>query len=119
MKDRILELEKSFFKIQYIQDLEWLDQHIHDHFTECGKSGMIYHKKDTVEALFSCTEDRKIEIYNFECQFLNENSYLVHYLTKSKEDLIYRTSIWVMEENLKLLFHQATKLNQHVILNRA
>lgn len=111
MKNEILELEKSFFKYEYIKDKSWLDKTIHNNFKECGKSGFIFNKEETIKSLLSCKEDRKINICNYEFEKINNNTYLVHYITKDI-DVIYRTSIWVMEGNLKILFHQASKLNE-------
>lgn len=116
MKDEILKMEKSFFKLKYIKDKEWLNKAIHDDFLECGKSGYLFNKKDTIEALLSCEEDRDIEIYNFEIQYMDENTYLVHYFTISEGFLFYRTSIWKMEGFLSLYYHQASRFNQSVKL---
>lgn len=60
-------------------------------------------------------------IYNFECKRIDANTYLVHYVTKSNDNLIYRTSIWTADgedERLKILFHQASTLNAHTKLVR-
>lgn len=117
MKRKLLELENAFFKYEFISDSYWLDQIIHANFIECGKSGCIFNKQDTINSLLECKEDRKIEIYNYEFHQIDINTYLIHYITKSKEDLIYRTSVWINEKGLKLLFHQATKLNEAVNIN--
>jgi len=116
MEKKILDLEKSLFKYEHMSDPEWLDRVIHDKFVECGKSGRLFDKKVTVDDLRACEEDRKIEIYNFKCGQIDAKTYLVHYITKNIDDLIYRTSIWVEDDGLKLLFHQASKLNQNVEL---
>ena len=60
----------------------------------------------------SCDGDRKIDIYNYECKRTNENTWMVHYITISDNKNYFRTSIWVMEENLKLIFHQASILSK-------
>lgn len=116
MQNTILELEKKMFKYRYMNDIEWLDKTIHNNFIECGKSGIFFNKKETMESLNGCTEDRKIEVYNYECEKIDKNTYLVHYITKSENLLIYRTSIWVMEDCLKLFFHQASKLELEIKL---
>ena len=46
-----------------------------------------------------------------------DNIYVVHYITKSEADLIYRTSIWKENENIKLYFHQASILKENIELN--
>jgi len=117
MKNKILELEKSLFKVEYMSDYNYLDNIIADNFKECGKSGYLFDKKGTIDFLLSVKEDRKIDIYNFECEEITEESWLVHYITKNDTgELIYRTSIWVMKENLKLLYHQASVLKEEIKL---
>ena len=115
MKNRILELEKSLFKQIYMNDIDYLNNIIHDKFMECGKSGKFFYKNDTIQEFLKLDSDRDITIYNYTCEELN-NTYLVHYITKSGNDLIYRTSIWIMAGDLKLYFHQASKLNVDIEL---
>lgn len=109
----LLELEKSLFKVEFMNDLNYLDSIIDDDFIECGKIGLFFDKKVTVEELSKLDSDRDIKIYNFTSELIDTNSYLVHYITKSGDDLIYRTSIW---KNGKLYFHQASKLNIEIEL---
>lgn len=119
MEKEILALEKNLFKRQYMNDLQWLNAVIRDDFVECGKSGCLFDKAITIEMLYSCRNDRKIKIFNYQYKKIDINTYLIHYITKSDKDLIYRTSIWVMEDRLKLLFHQASKLNTVVTLTES
>ena len=116
MKSKILELEKKFFKYEYMSNKKWLEETIHDNFKECGKSGYIFNKEETINELQENMKDRKIEIYNYEYERIDTNTYLIHYITKFNEILIYRTSIWIMQENLKLIFHQASKFNLDIEL---
>jgi len=116
MKDELLQLEKKLFKYEYISNKEWLNKVLHDNFKECGKSGVFFSKKGTIDFLLSCAEDRKIDIYNFECENIDNNTWIVHYITTMNNDKYFRTSIWVMDNNLKLLFHQASKLNLEIEL---
>ena len=109
MKEQILELEKSLFKLEYTSNKNYLENIIHQNFIECGKSGLLYDNEITIDSLLECTTDRNITIYNFTCEQIDNNTYLVHYITTTNEDKYYRTSIWKQEENLKLYFHQATK----------
>ena len=109
----ILELEKSLFKKEFMNDINYLNSIIDDNFIECGKSGLFFDKKVTVDELSKLDSDRDIKIYNFTSELIDTNSYLVHYITKSNNDLIYRTSIW---KNGKLYFHQASKLNVKIDL---
>lgn len=116
MKEEILNLEKNLFKLEYMSNKEWLEETIHDNFTECGKSGYLFYKKDTIETLLECTEDRPITIYNYDYTQIDDKTYLIHYLTKSQDKLYYRTSIWIMDPNLKLLYHQATEFKESIAL---
>ncbi len=116
MDKKILELEKSLFKYEYMSNKEYLENVIDDEFIECGKSGCFFDKTETIQDLNKLTTDRKIDIYNYECQSIDTNTYLVHYITISNNDKIYRTSLWVMRDNLKLLFHQASTLSGEIEL---
>ncbi len=109
MKDQILSLEKKLFQFKYMSDRKWLEEIIHDHFKECGKSGCFFDKKQTISSLIEFTEDRRIDIYNFEYTHIDNNTYMVHYVTKDNQSLSYRTSIWYMENHLKLFYHQASR----------
>ncbi len=116
MNKEILTLEKNLFKLEYISNKEWLEKTIDDKFIECGKSGYLFHKKDTIDSLLVCKEDRSITIYNYEYQQIDEKTYLIHYITKSQDKIYYRTSIWTMDSNLKLLYHQATEFKENITL---
>lgn len=116
MKEKILTLEKNLFKLEYISNKEWLEKIIDNNFSECGKSGYLFYKKDTIESLLECTEDRPIKIYNYEYKKIDEKTYLVHYITKSQDKIYYRTSIWINNLELKLLYHQATEFHEKIDL---
>lgn len=111
MKNEILRLEKKFFKLQYMNDVNWLNMVLHPDFKEFGKSGSLFYKSDVIESLMKCTKDRDILIYNYEFMRIDTNTFLVHYETKESDMLLYRTSLWVKEDCLKLVFHQASKIS--------
>lgn len=111
MHEVLLNLEKSFFRISCISDRDWLDATLHNDFTECGKSGVLFNKNEVMDGLLACKEDRPIEISNFSCEMIGTGCWMVHYMTESDGELYYRTSIWIREKGLQLRFHQATKLN--------
>lgn len=111
--DNIIELEKSLFKVECMTDLDYLNNILDDSYLECGKSGNFFNKEDVIKDLSSLTEDRKITIYNYEISDLG-SVYLVHYITLSNEEQIYRTSIWTKEN--KILFHQASHLKEEKTL---
>lgn len=113
----ILQLEKNLFKKEYISDMKWLNKIIDDRFIEIGKSGKQFNKVDVINELTNLKEDRNIIIYNFSCEKIDKNTYLVHYITMNNDDKIYRTSIWNEYENeRKLIFHQASLYNEEIEL---
>lgn len=116
MQNQLLELEKRFFDIQYMNDERWLNQMLHEDFQECGKSGVLCYKKETIQALLDFKKNRDIIIYNFNVTAISLNSWIVHYITISEHQQYYRTSIWVKCDQLQLLFHQATRLYQKISL---
>lgn len=117
MNNKILELEKSLFKLEYMKNLDYLNKIIDDNYEEVGKSGILFNKKDVIRDLLKFEEDRKITIYNFKCRKIDENLWLVHYLTKSDNKYFYRTLIWNKENDiLKIIYHQASEYNEKIIL---
>ncbi len=48
MKNEILRLEKSFFQLQYMNDVNWLNMILHPDFKEFGKSGTMIHKSEVI-----------------------------------------------------------------------
>lgn len=117
MKNKILELEKSLFKYEFMSDIQYLNKIIDDKYIEVGKSGKKFNKKEVINDLSILKEDRKISIYNFTCDEISENAYLIHYITKNNNDIIYRTSIWKKEnDGIKIIFHQASLYKEDVDL---
>lgn len=112
MYNEILTLEKRFFQHKYISDRTWLEKILHGDFLECGKSGKLFDKKYTVESLLKCAKNRDIEINDYTCRQIDKNSWLIHYITVSENNRYFRTSVWVLKENLQLLYHQATILKE-------
>lgn len=117
MKDKILKLEKCFFKKEYMSNIAWMQEVIDDKFIECGKSGKFFNKEQTINDLSKLESDRLIDIYNYDCQKVGDNIYLVHYVTKTDDGQnVFRTSLWVDKDGLKLYFHQASLLTQDISL---
>lgn len=117
MNNKVLELEKSLFKYEFMSDREYLSKIIDDKYIELGKSGRKFDKNDVIKELTNLRENRKITIYNFECERIDRNIYLVHYITKNKDDNIYRTSIWKIEnDEIKIVFHQASLYKESINL---
>lgn len=117
MKQLLLNLEKKLFQYSYISNRSWLENTIHTDFIECGKSGMLFDKQKTIQSLLQCKTDRDIIIYQFTCMNIDNNSWIVHYMTREQDETIYyRTSIWVKKDTMKLYFHQASKLEEKIVL---
>jgi len=117
MNNKILELEKSLFKYEFMSDIEYLDGIIDDDYIEIGKSGKKFIKKDIIKELSILKEDRQISIYNYTCDKIDENIYLIHYITKDDKDIIYRTSIWKEKnDKIKIIFHQASLYKEEIDL---
>lgn len=115
MYQKLLDLEISFFKKENIADRRWLDKVIHDEFTEFGKSGRLYGKKETIEGLLACGQDRDIELFDFGWESLARDCWLVHYVTREIGGSVYRTSIWVENSCVfQLRHHQASWMKEEV-----
>ena len=113
MLDKILELENSLFKLEYMSNREYLDNIISDNYKELGKSGILFNKEDVVNDLLTQQQDRDIKIYDFSGEELSKDLWIVHYITYSDDNKVYRTSIWKNEnDNFKILFHQASVLKR-------
>ena len=117
MNNEILNLEKSLFKIEYMNNKEYLNNIISDDYLEIGKSGTIIKKDDVIKEFLTLTEDRNIDIYNFSCT-KEDNIFIVHYITIQNDNKIYRTSIWKKDKEYKILFHQATLLKDQIDLTK-
>ena len=116
MFEKILELEKSLFKHVFMSNIKYLNSIIDDNYEELGKSGNMFNKSDIIQELSKLKNDRNIKIYNYSCLELSKNIWMVHYITLKDEKKIYRTSIWKKEDNLKIIFHQASEYKEYVKL---
>ncbi len=117
MDKTILELEKSLFQYKYMSDVTYLERILDDDYLEVGKSGKRISKKDVINELSNLKEDRNITIYNFTCDEIEKGVYLAHYITKSGDDNIFRTSVWKNEHGAtKILFHQASLYKDNIEL---
>ena len=117
MDKQILELEKSLFKYEYMSDVNYLEKIIDESYEELGKSGKMIYKSDVIKELSCLNSDRDITIYNFTCTEISKDLWMVHYITKSENKKIYRTSIWKkVNEQICLVFHQASEYKENVEL---
>ncbi len=111
---RFLGLEKDFFKLEIMKNKELLSERLDDDYLECGKSGRLFTKEDVIRDLGAMTEDRPIKIYNFSARELDEEYWLIRYITLSGEDQIFRASLWSVQG--RMIYHQASKLTEPVEL---
>lgn len=115
--ETLLALEKRFFSKEFCADRERLAAAIHDNFMECGKSGLLYGKAETVASLSAEPHDRAVAVYNFTGAALGGGCWIAHYVTASDGGLFFRTSIWKKETDWQLYFHQASPLHCHIALH--
>lgn len=102
-------LETSLFLKEYLSDKDYLEKIFHDDFIEVGKTGNIYHKGDTIEALYG-SDDRRIKVIDFSVRMMSLSMYIVNYISIHEDGIrVYRTSIWMETiKGLKLYYHQGT-----------
>ena len=114
LEKRFYDLETSLFKKEYLSDKEYLENIFHDNFMEYGKSGLVYRKRDTIDALYNAG-DRNILVEDLLCEKIDEKTYIVHYVSVNSYNVAaYRTSIWIENDNkLQLYFHQGTTANEN------
>ncbi len=117
VRETLLALEKRFFRKEFCADRERIASALHDNFLECGKSGFLTGKAETVESLSAAPRDRAITVYNFTCEALGGGYWLAHYVTASDGGLFFRTSIWKKEADWRLYFHQASPLHGETVLH--
>lgn len=106
---KFYELESSLFKKEYLSNKEYLENIFHDNYMEYGKSGLIYYKQDTILSLYG-SNDRDIVIDDLYSEKINDNVYIVHYVSIHKDgSKVLRSSIWIYTiDGYKLYFHQGT-----------
>lgn len=110
MKAAILKYEMDFFDEGFCQSRNNLENRLSAGFVEYGKSGRVYHRRDTIDALHG-SPSRNIRIEDFELTVHYEDLFIAHYLSIDLVDhsKALRTSIWKREEGLlKIFFHQGT-----------
>lgn len=107
--DKFYALETSLFLKEYLNDKDYLEKIFHPDFMEIGKTGNIYRKKETIEALYG-SDDRNIQVRSFNVRMMSLDTYVVNYVSIHEDGTrVQRTSIW-METllGLVLYFHQGT-----------
>ena len=107
----ILGYEMDFFRKVFCDNIQNLEDRIHDEFMEIGKSGQVFDKNSIINYLSHLATDRDIEIQEFVLKYLRDDILVANYISNEKETdaLALRTSIWVKEHSdWKLYFHQGT-----------
>ena len=109
LKESIYKLETSLLSPQMRHSKEIL---ISDEFIEIGKSRIIYCKTELIEALINKSDKTSIIIENFEISQLSKEVILSTYKSVNTKDntSTLRSSIWVLEEDWRIRFHQGTKI---------
>lgn len=51
MKNKILELEKSLFKYEFMSNIDYLNEIVDDKYIEIGKSGKMINKENVINEL--------------------------------------------------------------------
>jgi len=114
LKNTILQYENDFFDIKFCNSRESLENRLSINFIEYGSSGSVYDRENIINALIPLTENRQIEILQFDLTLLSDDVLLAHYISHHKNDNRYalRTSIWKIEDSQwKMYFHQGTPLS--------
>lgn len=109
ISDQFYALETSLFLKEYLNDKEYLEKIFHPDYMEIGKTGNVYNRKETIDALYG-SDDRNIKITSFEVRAMSLSMYRVNYVSTHEDGTrVYRTSIW-METllGLVLYYHQGT-----------
>lgn len=110
-QEMLLHLERSLFRHEIISDRTKLEELLHERFHEMGSSGVLYDRTQVIDALLALKTDRNIVMHDFTWEAVGSDCFLVHYRTKNANGAYYyRTSLWVWEEGMKLMFHQSTRL---------
>lgn len=107
----ILGYEMDFFKKAFCDDIQNLENRIHDDFMEFGNSGKVYDKNSIIHFLNHLSTDRDIKIQNFVLKYIKDDILMANYISNAKETetKALRTSIWIKENaDWKLYFHQGT-----------
>ena len=109
ISDQFYALETSLFLKEYLNDKEYLEKIFHPDYMEIGKTGNVYNRKETIDALYG-SDDRNIQVRSFNVRMMALDTYVVNYVSIHEDGTrVQRTSIW-METllGLVLYFHQGT-----------
>jgi len=111
IKNVILQYEKDLFSCNFCNNRVNLENRLATNFVEYGSSGAIYDRDSIINALVGLSQDRDIEIMDFQLTVLSESILLANYISyhKGNGKYVLRTSVWKFENNnWKMYFHQGT-----------
>jgi len=119
LKKIIYNLETMLLKPEIRASINQISGLLSDDFIEFGSSGVIYDKKNILEALFkeSKIAPAKFSISNFEVKELIDSLVLSTYnaeriLPDGKSVISLRSSIWRRnDDGWQMIFHQGTPSN--------
>ncbi len=109
IEEQFYALETSLFLKEYLNNKDYLEGIFHPDFMEIGKTGNVYHKKDTIEMLYG-SGDRHIDIKSFSVRMVSLSMFIVNYISTNEDGVrAYRTSLWMDTLNgLCMYYHQGT-----------
>ncbi|EOZ3056401.1 MULTISPECIES: nuclear transport factor 2 family protein [Enterobacter] len=94
------------------KDRKWLEQVLHEGFSEITRSGVLVDRAQTIEALSGEDSVPAILSSDFRLISVEDNFAILHYRTINPDGnrASLRSSCWVLSENgqWKLVFHQGT-----------
>lgn len=115
LEAKLLRYEKDFFDAKFCGNINNLESRLSECFYEIGSSGKKITREDVIQELSKLSENREIEITQFEVDILDANTVLVRYKANFKDrgKISWRLSIWKKQErDWVLFFHQGTECNE-------
>ena len=98
------------------KDRKWLEQILHDRFSEITRSGVLVDRVQTIEALSGEDSVPAILSSDFRLIIVRDNFAILHYRTVHPDGsrASLRSSCWEISENRqwKLIFNQGTPVAQ-------
>ncbi|MEQ0876444.1 MULTISPECIES: DUF4440 domain-containing protein [Enterobacter] len=100
------------------KDRKWLEQILHERFSEITRSGVLVDRVQTIEALSGEDSVPAILSSDFRLIIVRDNFAILHYRTVHPDGshASLRSSCWEISENgqWKLVFHQGTPEAQSI-----
>lgn len=94
------------------KDRIWLEQILHERFSEITRSGVFVNRAQTIEALSGEDSVPAILSSDFQLTIVGDNFAILHYRTVNPDgsNASLRSSCWEISEDgqWKLVFHQGT-----------